>query len=411
MDASSNPWRIRSFNADRNPVLMKRKYAAMRESSFRFFRGTSHLFNQDIPVDSFLWNAPQTWNVGDLHIENFGSFKADNRVTYFDLNDFDECILAPNLTDLARLTCSLFVAADDLKLRDDELHHLVKTLTNTYALTLSRGYVRQLEQDTATGIIRALLRSVECRKRHLFLESRVAYKKRSTLFRKRMLLTPKIDQATKIHITNVINNWAESQSNPHFYSVLDVAHRVAGTGSLGIERFMILVRGPGRPGKEYLLDLKRARPSTLQIRLADQQPFWFSEAERIVEVQKRIQGASPALLHPLVMPDGTSYVLRELQPSEDKISLTELVGKVKKLENLVSNMGRLCAWGHLRSGGRQGSAIADELIAFGLDYDTWRDPLIEYARQYARQVKTDYAAYCTAYDDGYFQRIVTALYL
>ncbi|GAB3792176.1 DUF2252 domain-containing protein [Spirosoma humi] len=374
----------------------------MRESPFRFFRGTSHLFNQDIPVDSFLWNAPRTWNVGDLHMENFGSFKADNRVTYFDLNDFDECILAPNLTDLARLTCSLFVAADDLNLHADELDHLVKTFTDSYALALARGYVRQLEQDTATGIIRTLLRSVECRKRHLFLESRVAYKKRHTLFRKRMLFTPKIDQATKTHITNVINGWAESQPDPRFFSVLDVAHRVAGTGSLGIERFMILVRGSGRPGREYLLDLKRARQSTLQIRLADQQPFWFSEAERIVEVQKRIQAASPALLHPLLMPDGASYVLRELQPSEDKISLTELSGKVKKLENLLGSMGHLCAWGQLRSSGRQGSAIADELIAFGLDYASWRDQLIDYARQYAHQVKADYAVYCIAYDDGYF---------
>jgi len=236
----------------------------------------------------------------------------------------------------------------------------------------------------------------------MFLENRVTYKKRSTQFRKRILPTPKIDQATKIHISNTINGWAESQPDPRFFSVLDVARRMAGTGSLGIERFMILVRGPGRPGKEYLLDLKKARPLTLQAHLAAQQPFWFSEAERIVEIQKRVQGASPALLHPLTMPDGTSYVLRELQPSEDKIILTELIGKVKKLENLVGSLGRLCAWGHLRSSGRQGSAIADELIAFGLDYSTWRDQLIDYARQYARQVKTDYAAYCSAYDGGYF---------
>lgn len=402
MVANSTPFRIRSFNADRNPVLIKRKYAAMRENSFRFFRGTSHLFNQDIPADSFLWNAPLTWNVGDLHIENFGSFKADNRVTYFDLNDFDECILAPNLIDLARLTCSLFVAADDLKLTDTDISQLAESLTNSYALTLARGYVRQLEQDTATGIIRHLLRSVDCRKRHLFLESRVTYKKRNAQFRKRLLLAPKIDQATKTRITDAIDEWAATQPDPRFFSVLDVAHRVAGTGSLGIERFMILVRGAGRPGKEYLLDLKKAGPSTLQARLADQQPFWFNDAARIVDVQKRVQAASPALLQPLVMPDGTSYVLRELQPSEDKISLTELSGKVKKLNNLVNSMGRLCAWGHLRSGGRQGSAIADDLIAFGLDYSTWRDQLIAYARQYARQVKTDYAAYRLAYDADYF---------
>ena len=207
-----------------------------------------------------------------------------------------------------------------------------------------------------------------------------------------------------MRISNAINAWAETQPNPSFFTVLDVAHRVAGTGSLGIERFMILVSGPGKSGTEYLLDLKKSLPSTLQTRLAANQPSWTSEAERIVEVQKRIQAASPALLHPLVLPDG-SYVLRELQPIEDKIALIALIGKTKKLESLVGNMGRLCAWGHLRSSGRQGSAIADELIDFGANYDTWRQALIDYAHQYTQQIRTDYTAYCRAYDDGFFRPI------
>ena len=398
----SSPERIRAFNADRNPVLLAGKYAAMRESTFRFFRGTSHLFNNDIPANSFVWKSPQTWNVGDLHIENFGSFKADNRVPYFDLNDFDECILAPNLADLARLTCSLFVAADFLKLNDAEVSHLAKTLTNAYAVTLGHGYIRPLEQETATGIIRHFLQSVEFQKRRQFLERYITYKKNKARFRKRNLHIQKANDEAKIRISNAINTWAETQPNPRLFNILDVAHRVAGTGSLGIERFVILVGHSTKPSQQFLLDLKRALPSTLQTRLASKQPLWASEAERIVEVQKRMQAASPALLHALVLPEG-SYVLRELQPIEDKIALIGLVGKPKKLENLVSTMGQLCAWGHLRSSGRQGSAIADELIAFGLNYEDWQQPLLDYARQYAQQVKTDYTTYCQAYDSGFFK--------
>ena len=397
----SVPERIQTFNSDRNPVLLTSKYSAMRESAFRFFRGTSHLFNNDIPVESFIWQSPQTWNVGDLHIENFGSFKADNRVPYFDLNDFDECILAPNLADLARLTCSLFVAADFLQLNNAEVKNLVKILTDAYALTLAQGYIRPLEQETATGIIRHFLQSVEFRKQRPFLKRFVTYKKHEARFRKHNLHIRKADEETKIRISNALNSWAETQPDPGFFNVLDVAHRVVGTGSLGIERFMILVGHPSKSSKQFLLDLKKALPSTLQSRLASQQPLWSSEAERIVEVQKRIQAASPALLHALVLPEG-SYVLRELQPIEDKIALLGLVGKPKKLANLVGMMGRLRAWGHLRSSGRQGSAIADELIDFGLHYDDWQEPLIDYAHQYAQQVKTDYATYCQAYDSGFF---------
>ena len=405
MATSSVPKRIQAFNANRNPVLLADKFTAMRESSFRFFRGTSHLFNGNIPDDSFIWKSPPTWNVGDLHIENFGSFKGDNRVAYFDLNDFDECILAPTLADLARLACSLFVAADMLKLNRAEMDHLVGTLVYTYANTLTDGYVRLLERETTTGIIRRLLESVKDRKRWDFLASRVVYKKQKVRFSKHNLHIRKADKATKERISNAIQLWAETQPDPRFFTVLDVAHRIAGTGSLGIERFMILVAGLGKPGKEYLLDLKRALPSTLQLRVARNQPLWTSEAERIVEVRKRIQAASPALLFPLIFPDGQPYVLRELQPTEDKIALSSLVGQVKKLESLVSSMACLCAWGNLRSSGRQGSAIADELIAFGRDYESWKQPLIAYAHQYAQQVRADYKAYAKAYDDGYFKTI------
>ena len=46
------------------------------------------------PVEA-LPHSPVCWICGDLHIENFGSYKGDNRLVYFDLNDFDESILAP----------------------------------------------------------------------------------------------------------------------------------------------------------------------------------------------------------------------------------------------------------------------------------------------------------------------------
>lgn len=405
MSRLSVPDRIRSYNADRNPRFVAYKYAAMRESAFRFFRGTSHLFNNDIPADSFIWQAPLTWNVGDLHIENFGSFKANNRVAYFDLNDFDESILAPNLADLARLTCSLFVSVSALQLNDAEVMQLVKTLIDTYASTLGKGYIRSLEQETATGIVGRFLRTVECRKRRAFLKSRLHYKKHTVRFRRRSARISPADSETRQRIETAVRVWAQTQPDPAFFEVLDMAHRLAGTGSLGIDRYILLVRGYGKRGKEYLLDLKQAVPSSLQSQLCDAQPTWTSEAQRIVEVQKRIQAASPALLHPLTLPGGTSYVLRELQPVDDRIALNDLIGKPRKLLSVIATMGQLCGWGHLRASGRQGSAIADELIDFGQNHTRWQQPLIDYAHAYAQQVKADYEAYCDAYDQGFFHAV------
>ena len=96
--------RLRAFNADREPERLAMKYRAMRGGAFAFFRGTCHLFYEDLPRGSSLDASPSAWISGDLHIENFGVYKGDNRLAYFDLNDFDEACLAPASWELARLT-------------------------------------------------------------------------------------------------------------------------------------------------------------------------------------------------------------------------------------------------------------------------------------------------------------------
>jgi uncharacterized protein (DUF2252 family) len=89
--------RIQDFNQNRDPERLALKYQAMRRDAFVFLRGTCHLFYEDFPQETVLNQSPAAWMCGDLHFENFGSYKADNRLIYFDLNDFDEAILAPAL--------------------------------------------------------------------------------------------------------------------------------------------------------------------------------------------------------------------------------------------------------------------------------------------------------------------------
>jgi hypothetical protein len=61
----------------------------------------------------------------------------------------------------------------------------------------------------------------------------------------------------------------------------------------------------------------------------------------------------------------------------------------------------LTASAHLRSSGRQGSANADELIAFGLEKD-WQEAIMDYAIDYAHQVNKDHKLYLDAHNKGYF---------
>src|SRR5712692_1326653 len=86
--------RIQAFDAGRDPRLLQMKYKLMQHDVFAFYRGTCHLFYQDWPADSPLNAAPSAWLCGDLHLQNFGSYKGDNRLVYIDINDFDESVLA-----------------------------------------------------------------------------------------------------------------------------------------------------------------------------------------------------------------------------------------------------------------------------------------------------------------------------
>jgi len=95
-------------------------------------------------------------------------------------------------------------------------------------------------------------------------------------------------------------------------------------------------------------------------------------------------------------------VLRALQPSEDSITLK---GRrpASEWRHLVLTMGRCLAWAQLRSSGRDGSAIADELIDYGARRG-WRRKLLQLALHMADVVETDWATYARAYDNAAFHR-------
>jgi uncharacterized protein (DUF2252 family) len=386
--------KIHSFNQGRVQERLQLKYQRMAASCFAFFRGTCHLFYEDWPAGSPLNSSPPVWICGDLHLENFGSYKGDNRLAYFDMNDFDEGILAPCTWDLARFLTSIFVAAGTLELQESEASVLALHGLKAYSSALSQGRARMVEAETADGMVKDLLESLKQRKRKEFLDQRT----HRTRGKRELIVdgkhTAAITREERSKIESFVMTWASQQSEPEFFELLDVAHRIAGTGSLGLDRYVLLVEGKGSPDHNYLLDVKEARTSCLQPYMSISQPHWTTEAERIVAIQKRIQGTSPALLFP-VMIDQKAYVVRELQPIQDRVDLKRWQGKLQRLEKVIQTMAEIVGWGQLRSTGRQGSAIADDLIEF-CTAPEWQDNLLRYAKEYADQVKTDYKKFCAS---------------
>jgi uncharacterized protein (DUF2252 family) len=393
--------RIQQFNQRRDPQLVALKYQKMQadESAFTFLRGTCHLFYEDWPTETPLNAAPLTWVCGDLHLENFGTYKGDDRLTYFDINDFDEVALAPCTWELARFLTSVLAAAQSLDLDEPSALKLCDRFLHSYTLALATGQAHTVERETATGMVKDLLVSLKQRDRKSFLDERTTLKKG----RRQLILDSKhsaipIDE--KNRLMDFMEQWRLQQSDPEFFKVLDLSHRSAGTGSLGIRRYALLVDGHGSPHQNYLLDLKAQSNSALTPYLIHPQPVWDSPAQRVVSVQQRMQGMSPALLHAVDF-NHQSFLLKELQPTQDRLSLKQAQGKVNRLEKVMTTMGNAVAWGQLRSSGRQGSAdsgceaIADELIAFAQDTQ-WHQPLLDYACAYSHQVKLDYRSFCKA---------------
>jgi len=397
---------IRDYNAGREPERLEIKYREMRTNAFAFFRGACHLFYQRLARDERLQRAPAAWICGDLHLENFGCYKGDNRLVYFDLNDFDEACLAPATLELVRFGTSLLLAADEMQIGESAAEGLAADSLQAYVDALHDGKARWVERSTATGLVGKLLKTVRNRTRRDLLDAATHGRKRGRQFTIDGKHRLRASAADRTAVIKALRAFAASDRRPahyppEFFEVLDVARRIAGTGSLGQRRFVALVEGRGARDGHFLLDIKESLPSAVvpYVRLA--QPSWASDAVRISTIQRRAEAIAPALLTWLEM-GGRPYVLKELQPVTDRLTLTSKTSE-SALAGALGTMARTVAWSHLRSGGRQGSATADEWIAFAAD-SSWRRYLLTTVRRARLQTMRDWSLFAAAYDAGDFAR-------
>jgi hypothetical protein len=89
------------------------KHEQMRTSAFVFLRATYFRWAKQIgKLCPTLMDAPQILSIGDLHLENFGTWRdADGRFVW-GVNDFDEAAVMPYVLDLVRLAASIRLAPD-----------------------------------------------------------------------------------------------------------------------------------------------------------------------------------------------------------------------------------------------------------------------------------------------------------
>ena len=373
----------------------------MRADAFAFFRGTNPLFLSLLPRQDPLFRAPAILTCGDLHLENLGAFKGDNRLVYFDLNDFDEACLAPFTLELVRFIASIYMAAPGLKLKPAAAKRLGREFLEAYTASILDGKPRWIERSIATGVFRTLLRRTMQRTRLELLNRLTRLKGGARRLRTGKRALPLAD-ADRAKLKRFLSRACAPNAGKRFFKLLDAARRVAGNGSLGLARWVLLVRGHGSPEANFVLDLKLAAPSAPAEWLQIPQPDFGCEGRRVVAIQRIMQAVPPALLQPVHF-ENHSFVLKELQPMVDRLVLAQFQSKPKRLTQAIVGMAHVAAWAHLRGCGHYGAASAEALQTYAATR-RWHKSVQRMARMAAKRTHAAWRLYAEDYDSGAIAR-------
>lgn len=104
-------WLTRRLGDELVPKDLERKHRKMGTGAFPFLRATYWRCAETVlETCPDLADAPEVLAVGDIHIENFGTWRdAEGRLVW-GVNDFDEAETMPCVLDLVRLAASALVA-------------------------------------------------------------------------------------------------------------------------------------------------------------------------------------------------------------------------------------------------------------------------------------------------------------
>jgi uncharacterized protein (DUF2252 family) len=280
-----------------------------------------------------------------------------------------------------------------------EARELALLAATTWQTELGAGKARWLERRTAEGAIGDLMGGLKRRSQKKMLDRRTTMRKGQRMLDIRNARMLPATEAELLRLDAFCTALGKARDAAPYFKFRDAARRIAGTGSLGIARYVILVEGEGSPDGNVLLDLKQATPSSLADVARGRQPKWDDDGMRVVATQRNCQAVSPALLGAVTY-ERRSFVIKELQPSADRLELEDTARDRPRLADVIRSMARLAAWGQIRASGHKAAAPADDLIAFAEAEKETPARLLAAARDLHAVVVADYRDFCAACEDG-----------
>ncbi|MBW2527881.1 MAG: DUF2252 family protein [Deltaproteobacteria bacterium] len=418
-EADSRAAWVRSEIAGQNEWLddetRAAKYDKMKQSAFSFYRGTNHLFWADFGADprleQFGGSGARTWIQGDLHVENFGAFHDDDGRIVYDLNDFDETIVADYQYDLWRAAVSLVLVADQQQLPDGTARAAVDTFTETYLDTVEdyRGndgelddFVDAAEASPALAEFLAVVAAEESRRKMLDKWTLLVDGVRTLNTEYKKLAA--VSDAEAQSITAGFVSYGQSLTggldwSEEYFAIKGIAHRLnAGTGSLGVARYYVLIEGPtADQNDDVILDVKQTLPATGLSYDGDSDGFGQSESHRAVLGHQAL-GVNVDDHLGWMLVDGTTFLVRERSPYKETFPIDEITNGAVLVE-LAGQWGRITATAHARAD----EDYDDDYVSYSFDkrlhqrtdehHDEVRALVWEIASTYAAQAELDYQAF------------------
>ena len=364
---------IQQANAPLSTAHRQAKYAKMAASPYRFFRGSNHLYWQDVWHDWRFalfggWPNTQTWLQGDAHAYNFGAYGHHDDQVRYGMDDFDDALIGDYQYDVWRLAISLVLdARENAELSPKAIDKALNKLLEGYMDTLSVHReddvaIHAITLDNAKDPLKSFMGKVaDKQSRARMLEKWTTLdpdKGRQFAERPGKLANLPADVASQLR--RIIEQEYQQtlqhpikESDPQHFFVKDTARRLdAGTGSLGVERYYVLIEGGAdHEHDDVILDIKeQVTPEAYRLMDKAQQQAWRklfpNEGIRHAAAFHAIAEHPDAYLGWLTM-NGKVFSVRERSPFK-KDYPTHKLSSGKAYRKLARQWGEILAREHLR---------------------------------------------------------------
>jgi uncharacterized protein (DUF2252 family) len=390
--------------------LVPVRVGRMAASPYGFLRGAAVVMAADVAGLPSTGITPVI--CGDAHLGNFGFYASPERDLVIDLNDFDEAHPGGWEWDLRRLTASIWVAGRQNGASEPQCETAVRQCVAGYrnevrALAsmplLARSYQRmdtdRLQQRTVGKSLRAEIKRAVAQARRRTSDRALPKFTSERDGQRRIVEDPplltRINYAEADQIGRGLDEYLSTLA-PHWrrvlggYTLIDIAHKVVGVGSVGLRAYVVLLEGSS-PDDVLFLQLKQARRSVLARYVHGDSAWHAHQGQRVVEYQQALQTVSDPLLGWATV-GGYQYYVRQFRNMKGTVALDSI--DAAALADYAAITGHLLAKGHARTSG------ASMIVGYAGSSDRLDAALARFARLYADQTEADHAALVKAADRG-----------